>query len=81
MAADELTTEDRARAEALVASGRFTTVSEALHAGLDALHEDEEWQDYARDRIAAGLADIEAGRTVPVEEVLEMLRQYQQQKA
>lgn len=81
MAADELTTEDRARAEALVASRRFTTVSEALHAGLDALHEDEEWQDYARDRIAAGLADIEAGRTVPVEEVLEMLRQYQQQKA
>jgi putative addiction module CopG family antidote len=76
-----LTPEDQKKAEALVASGRFSSVSEALHAGLEAIEEDAEWQDYARDRIAAGLEDIEAGRTVPLEEVLEMLRAARLQKA
>jgi putative addiction module CopG family antidote len=55
-----LTPEDQKKAEALVASGRFSSVSEALHAGLEA---------------------IEAGRTVPLEEVLEMLRAARLQKA
>ena len=77
----ELNPEDLKIAEALVASGRFDSVPDAVHAGLEAIHEDEEWKDYARDRIAAGLEDIEAGRTVPMEEVLEMLRAARQQKA
>ena len=78
---EDLSPEDQQKAEALVASGRFTSVSEALHAGLEAIHEEEEWQDYARDRIAAGLEDIRAGRTVPVEEVLEELRALRLRKA
>jgi putative addiction module CopG family antidote len=69
-----LSPEDQKKAEDLVASGRFSSINDALHAGLDALDEDPDWQEYASDRITAGLEDIEAGRTVPLEEVLEMLR-------
>jgi putative addiction module CopG family antidote len=76
-----LSPEDQQKAEALVASGRFNSISEALHAGLEAIKEDAEWQEYASDRIAAGLEDIEAGRTVPLEEVLEMLRAARLEKA
>ncbi len=74
-----LSPEDQKKAEDLVASGRFNSISDALHAGLEAIEEDSEWQEYARDRIAAGLEDIEAGRTVPAEEVLAMLLTYNQQ--
>jgi putative addiction module CopG family antidote len=75
----ELEEEDLKIAEALVASGRFDSVSQAVHAGLEAIH--EEWKDYARDRIEAGLADIEAGRTKPLDEVLAMLNSYNQKQA
>jgi antitoxin ParD1/3/4 len=77
----ELEEEDLKIAEALVASGRFDSVSQAVHAGLEAIHEEEEWKDYARDRIEAGLADIEAGRTKPLDEVLAMLNSYNQKQA
>ena len=77
----DLKPEDQERLDALVASGRFNSKSDALHAGIEALQEDEEWKSYAQDRIEAGLADLEAGRVVPVEEVLEMLRAARQQKA
>jgi putative addiction module CopG family antidote len=76
-----LSPEDQQKAEALVASGRFSSISDALHAGLEAIDEDPEWKEYASDRIAAGLEDIEAGRTVPLEEVLEMLRAVRLKKA
>jgi putative addiction module CopG family antidote len=76
-----LSPEDQKKAEDLVASGRFSNINDALHAGLDALDEDPDWQEYARDRIAAGLEDIKAGRTVPAEEVLAKLRSYNQKKA
>lgn len=74
-----LSPEDQKKVEDLVASGRFNSISDGLHAGLEAIEEDSEWQEYARDRIAAGLEDIEAGRTVPAEEVLAMLLTYNQQ--
>ena len=77
----ELSPDDQKKAEALVAAGRFESISDALHAGLKAIEEDDEWQDYARDRIAAGLEDIEAGRTKSAEEVLAMMRTYNQKKA
>jgi predicted transcriptional regulator len=68
-----LNPEDQQKAEALVTSGRFDSIRDAVHAGLDALHEDEECQVYAQYRIAAGLAEIDAGRTVPLQDVLDML--------
>lgn len=76
-----LSPEDQKKAEALVASGRFESIHDAVHAGLDALNEDADWQDFARDRIASGLADVEAGRTVPLQEVLDMLHAARLQKA
>jgi putative addiction module CopG family antidote len=76
-----LSPEDQKKAEDLVASGRFPTVDDVVHAAIDALDEDADWQEYASDRISAGLEDIEAGRTVPLEEVLEMLRSARLQKA
>ena len=77
----DLSPEDQQQAEVLVASGRFSSISEALHAGLQAIHEEEEWQDYARDRIAAGLEDIEAGRTTSGDDFLSWLRTQQQKRA
>lgn len=77
----DLSPEDQKHAEALVASGRFASIEEAIHAGLQAVDEPEEWKDYARDRIDAGLADIEAGRTKSAEEILAMLDSYSQRKA
>lgn len=77
----DLNPEDQQEAEALVASGRFASVAEALHAGLQAIHEEEDWQDYARDRIAAGLEDIEAGRTMSADDFLSWLRTQRQKQA
>ncbi len=76
-----LSPEDQQKAEALVASGRFSSIDDAIRAGLDALHEDADCQDYARNRIEAGLADVEAGRTVPLQEVLDILRAARLHKA
>ena len=77
----DLSPEDQQKAEDLVASGRFVTVEEALHAGLAALEEDAKWQAYASDRIEAGWADMEAGRTTPWEEVEAWLKTKMQKRA
>jgi antitoxin ParD1/3/4 len=77
----DLSSDDRKKLNDLVASGRFDSETDALHAGLEAIHEDPDWQDYARDRIDSGLADLEAGRTRPADEVLAMLRSLNQKKA
>ncbi len=78
----DLSPEDDQRAQALLASGRFASISDALHAGLKAIQDEEdEWNDYARDRIEAGLEDVKAGRTIPVHDFLEELRSVRQQKA
>jgi Arc/MetJ-type ribon-helix-helix transcriptional regulator len=39
----DLSPEDQQKAEALVASGRFASVAEALHAGLSALEWEVQW--------------------------------------
>lgn len=68
-----------ALAESLVASGRFNSVGEVVMHAFSLL-EDEEAAREARlaklkAQIAEGLTDIEAGRTVPAEEVFARLRQ------
>ncbi len=78
---DILRPEDQERANKLVSSGRFPDVEAVLQAGLDALEDDDEWRSYAQDRIAAGLADVEAGHTIPLDEFLARLRTHRLQKA
>jgi putative addiction module CopG family antidote len=68
-----LSPEDQRRIDELVAAGRFTDVSDAVHAGIEALEEDESWRKYAQERIEHGLDDIKAGRVVSGEQVLERL--------
>ena len=77
----ELSPEDQVAAEAWVAEGRFSSVEEAVHVSIDVMRNQQEWNDYANERIEAGLADVEAGRTRSAEEVLAMLRTYQQKQA
>ena len=61
-----------------VESGRFSTVTDALQESVQMLEAsgapDEDWMDYAHERISAGLADVAAGRTIPSEQVLAELR-------
>jgi len=70
----DLSPEDQRRIDKLVATGRFTDVTDAVHAGIEALEEDETWRQYARERIARGIEDVKAGRVVPGEQVIERLR-------
>ena len=52
----ELSSADQARLEQMVEIGRFETIEQAVHAGLEALFEDEQWREYAKNRIDAGIA-------------------------
>lgn len=75
----EISPEDHQAAERLVASGRFPSVSAALHAGLEAVHQDieeeAEWIDYVRERIAIGLEDVRERRTISSEAFLAELEE------
>jgi Arc/MetJ-type ribon-helix-helix transcriptional regulator len=63
------------RAQKLVEAGRFHDVDEAVEAGIQALEEeDAAWKQYASEKIRRGLDDMEAGRTVPGERLLTLLR-------
>jgi len=70
----DLSPEDQRRIDKLISSGRFTDASDAIHAGIEALEDDEAWRQYARERIARGLEDVKAGRVVPGDQVIERLR-------
>lgn len=69
----KLSPQDEDRAQRLIDAGRFDNLQEILHAGLDALEEDDEWRQYAHDRIQRGLNDIAEGRTISGEEFLAQL--------
>lgn len=67
-----------ALAERLVASGRFDSVGDVVMHAFSLLEDEEAARDARLAKlhahIAEGLADIEAGRTVPAEEVFAELR-------
>ena len=57
----------------LVASGRYNSKSEVLREGVRLVQEREARLAAFDESIARGLADIEAGRTFPAEEVFDRL--------
>ena len=63
----------------LIEKGRFNNASEVVRAGLrlleDAETEREEKLRQLDEALARGLADAEAGRTMPLDEAMERLRQ------
>jgi antitoxin ParD1/3/4 len=69
--------EDAAFVEALVASGRYLTPGEVVRDALHLLKNDEVVRDFRRAELEAllqeGLDDVEAGSTVPAEEVFDRL--------
>ena len=58
----------------LVASGRYNSKSEVLREGLRLLHERETRLAALDAALAEGLADIEAGRVRPADEVFDRLK-------
>lgn len=63
-----LSSEEEQKVAELVASGRFQSMEDAVHSALDDLFRAEAYIAYAKERIAAGLEDFKAGRTISGEQ-------------
>lgn len=68
-----LTPQQEAMVERLVAGGQYLTASEVVREGLRLL-EQELWKRDARQKIAEGLEDLKAGRTVDGETAMAEIR-------
>jgi antitoxin ParD1/3/4 len=79
-----LTPEQEELVERLVLEGRYPTVSEAIHAGLQLLERELAWKADARMKIQEGLDDLKAGRVVDgekaIEEILAKLKRRKRRK-
>jgi len=64
-----------------VATGRYSSASEVVRASLRKLEEEERWKEYAKAKIAKGLADIAAGRTISREDFLAEVNERRKKRA
>ena len=65
----------------LVSSGRYNSKSEVLREGVRLVEEREKRLEALDQALARGMADVEAGRLIPAEEVFEELRERYRQMA
>ena len=77
----ELKSEDQQKAEAMVSSGRYASVEEVLHAALHNLEREEQYKNLVKTKIAKGLEDVAAGRTVSREEFLAEIKERRRKRA
>ena len=77
----ELKPEDQQKAEALVSSGRFASVEEVLHTAVQNLDREEQYKNLVKTKIAKGLEDVAAGRTVSREEFLAEIKERRRKRA
>ena len=77
----ELKSEDQQKAEAMVSSGRFASVEEVLHTAVQNLDREEQYKNLVKTKIAKGLEDVAAGRTVSREEFLAEIKERRRKRA
>lgn len=61
------------RLDELMASGRYSSREALMLAALEALEEQDLWDESLEEALKQGIADLDAGRTQPLDQVFDAL--------
>ncbi len=64
-----------------VSTGRYSSASEVVRASLRQMEEEERWKMYAKAKIAKGMDDIAADRTISSEQFLAEIKERRRKRA